>query len=744
MSQRRAWWVALVVGVVVVGGYFLLPRQGLAQSLVYNAVGLVYAVVMVVGVRLFRPARPAMWYLFAAGQLMFVIGDVIWEIYEYVLHLSPYPSPADIFYLACYPLLAAGLVLLVRERHGRDLAGLIDAAILATGVGLVFGVFVLHPIAAEAGSVLERLIGTAYPAADVLLLALVARLFTGGGQRTVSTKLLGAAALLMLVADVVYAVLNQYSSYDGGNPLDALYLMSYVLWGVAALHPSMAPSTAPVDRARPTGLGRRRLVTLTASSLLAPALLFVPATMRHNSDLYAVAAGAIVLFLLVAARMSGFVRQVQRQAGQLEDLALHDDLTGLANRRHFLRRLSEALGAGRPAVVRINVNGFKNVNDQYGHTVGDRLLIALARKIEKAAGGGGLAARMSGDEFAVLVPDAAGAPAVLNRIARAFAVPTTAGDHALLMRVSIGYAEAGDTSEPLELLRRADIAVFAAADDGEPCRYTPELDATAHEEASLGADLRTALDAGDFRLVYQPIVELPHGRLIAVETLVRWTHPVRGPIGPDVFIPIAERTGVIVELGAWILRAACHQAATWRATLGPDAPGRISVNVSPRQLARPGLAEMVAAALADSGLPAGCLTIEVTETAVLDGGPSLQALHDLRALGVLIALDDFGTGHSSLTLLRTVPAQILKVDKSFIDEIATPGGSAVIAGALIEIANGLGMTAVAEGVETADQADRLDRLGYRLAQGYHFGRPAPELPVSGDIALEAGRVPVAG
>jgi EAL domain-containing protein (putative c-di-GMP-specific phosphodiesterase class I) len=340
---------------------------------------------------------------------------------------------------------------------------------------------------------------------------------------------------------------------------------------------------------------------------------------------------------------------------------------------------------------------------------------------------------MGGDEFAVLVPDGGdeSARAMTARMLRTLEQPIRVGPHELLIGASIGLARGLDITDPLEALRRADVAMYAAKESGEPYRwYTPDLDRRAGEEARIGAELRTALDTGQLRLVYQPIVELPLGNLVGVEALVRWDHPERGVVGPADFIPAAERNGLIVELGAWVLRQACRQAARWRAERGPAAPPRISVNVSARQLARPGLAAVVAEALADSGLPAECLTIEVTETAVFDGGHALGTLGELRQLGVSIALDDFGTGHSSLTLLQTVPAQVLKVDKSFIDEVTAGGRQAVICTALIQVADGLGMTAVAEGVESAEQAAELYRLGYRRAQGFYFGRPAEDLPAA--------------
>jgi diguanylate cyclase (GGDEF)-like protein len=634
-------------------------------------------------------------------------------------------------------MLVVGLLLLLRGRRERDLAGLVDAAIVAAGLGLVFWVFVLHPVAADAAnSELERVISTAYPAADAMLLAMLARLFTRAGTRTASTRLLGVAALLLLVADVGFALLTLYSSYTGGI-LDAAWLLSYVTWAAAALHPSMRGSDElPAAGHRPT-VGAGRMVLLAACSLLAPVLLFLPGIGADRVNRIAIGLCAVLLFLLVVARMSGFVSQVQRQAGQLEDLAMHDDLTGLANRRLFEHELRAAMATGTPYVALLDLNGFKNVNDELGHSVGDRLLTAIGRRLAAAVGWPALVARMGGDEFAVLIPDATAEIAVdiVDRIAGTLREPVLAGEHELLVGGGIGLAGGTGTDDPLEVLRRADIAMYAAKERGDGYQwYVPELDRRAGEEARIGAELRTALDAGQFRLVYQPIVELPHGRLTAVEALVRWDHPERGLVGPVDFIPIAERNGLIVELGEWILREACLRMAMWRAELGPDAPERVSVNVSALQLARPGLADMVKSALADCGLPAECLTVEVTETAVFDGGRALDTLHELRELGVRIALDDFGTGHSSLTLLRTVPAQVLKVDKSFVDDITEAGQAAVIATALIQVADGLGLKAVAEGVETAEQAAELYRLGYRLAQGYHFGRPAAELPHQVSVA----------
>jgi diguanylate cyclase (GGDEF)-like protein len=469
---------------------------------------------------------------------------------------------------------------------------------------------------------------------------------------------------------------------------------------------------------------------------MAPVMLLLPGIGSQSGDRLAIGIGAVVLFLLVVLRMSGFVSQVQRQTEQLESLAMKDDLTGLANRRRFVQALTEAITAGRPQVVLLDLNGFKSINDRLGHSVGDRLLIVLARRLATELGPDALVARMGGDEFALLLPDADAAMAdtLLERLATALRRPVPVFAHELLVNASIGVADSDQVTDAVEVLRRADVAMYAAKDHGERRRrYDPSLDARATEQSRIGAELRTALDAGQFRLVYQPIVALPDGHMVAVEALVRWHHPERGLVSPADFVPVAEKNGLIVELGAWILREACTQAAQWRAEYGADALQRISVNVSARQLAEPGLVDAVRSALDVSGLGAAHLTIEVTETAVFDSERAVDVLNRLHELGVRIALDDFGTGQSSLSLLQTIPVDVLKVDKSFVDNITMAGRHAVIATALIQVAGGLGLTAVAEGVETAEQAAELYRLGYQLAQGYHFGKPAAEPELLGSF-----------
>ena len=727
----RTWWLWVSFGVLVSLGYPLLPSGGVASTVAYNGLGVLSFLVIIAGVRRNRPADSGAWYLFAAGVITFVAADIVYEVTGRILGEHPYPYWDDALYFLAYPMLWIGLLRTGRNR-GRargpqDLAGAIDAAVIAAGVGLVYWVFVIQPTLGDLGTPLyERLVTVAYPTFDVLMCTVVTLLLTRAGRRTPSGLLLAAGCALTLAGDVIWSLSDAFTT-DSGSLINVVFMLGYVAWAAAALHPSINPPP-PIVKTR-NRFGRGRLGLLAACTLLVPAVLFVQGFRHDEINWVAVGVGAVALFLLVLARLAGFVGQVQEQADRLERLAMRDDLTGLANRRLFEQRLAEVVAEVPAQVVLLDLNDFKLVNDLHGHHVGDRLLAAVGERLTAALRTDDLVARMGGDEFAVLAPAASAADgdAIVRRLVEALHEPVVVNGHELLVTATIGIADAVG-ADAVEVLRRADVAMYAAKEGGsrQHRRYAAELDDRAGEAARLGVEMRMGLDTGQFRMVYQPIVGLPDGRTLYVESLVRWQHPERGFVSPADFIPVAEQNGLIVELGEWILRTACAQFMRWRAEHGTAAPRRISVNVSARQLSEPGFASVVADVLGSIGMPPGSLIVEVTETAVFGGGVAVQAVKDLHALGVGIALDDFGTGHSSLGLLQTVPVDVLKVDKSFVDNLTMAGRHAVIATALIQVSNGLGLTAVAEGVETAEQAAELHRLGYQLAQGYHFGKPVAE------------------
>jgi diguanylate cyclase (GGDEF)-like protein len=411
----------------------------------------------------------------------------------------------------------------------------------------------------------------------------------------------------------------------------------------------------------------------------------------------------------------------------LREQATHDGLTRLANRTAFAEAVTATLGTPHVAVLLIDLDDFKTVNDTLGHGVGDALLVKVAERLRGAVRPGDLVARLGGDEFAVLLrgvsPEDAGHFA--ERVLAAVGRPVHVDGHTLLVRASVGVAPAVPGDDLEGLLRNADIAMYAAKDAGKGGfqRYAADMGARIKETAELGNRLRDAIGTEQFQLVYQPVVDLQTGAMVGAESLVRWQPPDRGLVSPSDFIPAAERTGLIVPLGRWILREACRQLAEWRREHPAAHDLTVGVNVAGRQLLEPGFVDEVAATLASHGLPADRLIVEVTETAVLDGGGAIEALHALRRLGVGLALDDFGTAASSLGLLLTCPVSVLKLDRSFVERLGADSRQTAVATAVIQIARALHLGAVAEGVETTEQATLLRELGYRRAQGYLFSRP---------------------
>ena len=447
-------------------------------------------------------------------------------------------------------------------------------------------------------------------------------------------------------------------------------------------------------------------------------------------------AALLHLVLYVGTQLS---RVAEREAAQetIRHQAFHDALTGLPNRALFHDRVHQALSLARrtgegAAVLYVDLNRFKQVNDTLGHAAGDALLVELARRMSAVLRAEDTLARMSGDEFTVLLPGVRTADAALQvacKLLDAVARPVQSGVKELFLSASIGAGLFPSDGEDAEsLLRHTDAAMYRCKQQGGGCQlYTQEMDEAAQERLALETSLRHALAGTDpanrLELFYQPQVDAACGEAVGVEALVRWHHPALGLVPPMRFIPLAEEVGLILPLGAWVLEEALRQAACWRRE---GRRVRMAVNVSGRQFAQPDLPALVARALDRAALPADCLELELTESVLMASGEGmLGTLRALKQIGVRLAVDDFGTGYSSLAYLRHFPVDVLKVDRAFVRDLGAAGSDKAIVGAVTDLAHALGLEVVAEGVETVLQWQVLQSLGCDLLQGYLFSKPSP-------------------
>ncbi len=467
---------------------------------------------------------------------------------------------------------------------------------------------------------------------------------------------------------------------------------------------------------------------MAGAAVLATAVMVTRLLRRGDYGELFLALGATVLFLLVLIGLNSLRRR------ELIQQALYDPLTGLANRTLFSDRLSHVLGGairhGRTvSVLVMDLNGFKAVNDTFGHAAGDQLLVEIADRLRASVRPTDTVARLGGDEFAVLLEEApvADAIGVAERLLESLGTPIDIEGREVFVDGSIGIAESPSGSISAEaLLRDADAAMYTAKRAGKGAYevFQPEFHVEVLKRFELSTDLRRALEHREFVLHYQPIVTLKEGTIIGVEALIRWQAPDGHLVPPLDFIPVAEQTGLIVPMDRWVMKEACRQASSWTKELPDDQAISISVNVSVKQLNEAGLAEAVRETLQETGLDAHRLTLEITESVLMqDAEATLAILRALKALGIRLAIDDFGIGFSSLNYLRRLPVDVVKIDRSFVAGIASQSSEWTLARGIIRLVHELGLETVAEGVERADQRAHLQALGCRFAQGYFFGRP---------------------
>ena len=450
---------------------------------------------------------------------------------------------------------------------------------------------------------------------------------------------------------------------------------------------------------------------------------------------------SLVTNLLENPAVAGFVVNLRdtterkRFERELAYQAFHDPVTNLANRELLYDRVKHALATRRElgrtlAILFLDLDNFKAVNDTSGHSVGDELLRTIASRLSGALRDGDTVARLGGDEFAILLEDVRQDSHLSHTVEALLEVirkPTSVAHREVSIRCSIGIAMASETGAVTveELLRNADVAMYEAKHcGGDTYRYfAPEMYAALVEQVDLRADLKAAIDGGELRLVYQPIFDLRTNEISGCEALLRWEHPYRGTVSPGVFIPVAEASGLIVPIGRWVLRRACSDAAAFQRTC-PDRKRTMAVNLSARQLQRPEIVDEVRDALHDSGFDPRCLVLEITESMMIDDVElTIERLQALRDLGVMVAVDDFGTGYSSLNYIRRLPINILKIDKSFIDSVDADNDQSRLTAAIVDLARALDLRCVAEGVERATQRNRLVQLDCGYAQGFLFASP---------------------
>lgn len=434
--------------------------------------------------------------------------------------------------------------------------------------------------------------------------------------------------------------------------------------------------------------------------------------------------------LLLAAQLRSLLER-RKADEELEYQARHDYLTGLPNRHEFVERLEAALREAGPrrnvAVLFCDIDGFKLLNDTAGHETGDALLQAAGERLRRQLSDDGLVARFGGDEFIIFIEgmrDDDEAQVIADRLQRVLAEPFDLVHHRARVATSIGLTLGGPGDEALGLVRDADLAMYEAKRGGRGriVRFTAAMGAELRHRRDLEAALPEALARGQLSAVFQPIVALPGRTVIGVEALARWRHPQWGAVPPSEFVPVAEETGFIVPLGRWMLRQACRQAASWAQQSGGDPPW-VSVNMAAAQLADPQTVDDLREILAETGLAPHRLVLEITETAAVDAPESHDFLSAAREMGVRLAMDDFGQGMSSLSRLRQLRLDILKLDRSFVDHAATRDDDRAIVESVVRLAYHLGMGVIAEGIESEAQCDALEQLGCRFAQGFLFARP---------------------
>jgi diguanylate cyclase (GGDEF)-like protein len=723
-APQHAWRPALIVGLLLIAAQAMAPVGW--RPRLYEVLAAAVPIGILVAVRVHRPVNRLPWYLLAGGSACWVVGDILFNALD-----DAFPSVADLLYLTGYPAVLAGAMLVVRERlPGRDLPGLVDAAAVTVAASIPAWMFLMSPVMSDgSSSVLARVVSLAYPLADLFVIAVLVRLLVSPGRRTPTQALLLGGLTVNLLADTIYAIPSVSASYSAASPLEQLYLLAYLCTLVSSLHPSMSESAgAPLlDRSLPAV--RWRIAMLALAGISAPALLAAQGIRGEYHHIPLLLIGWSLLLALVILRVAGLVRSLSSLAGL-------DTLTGLPNRMYLIDRLDKLLQRRRGdtddiALLYVDLDRFKVVNDTVGHAGGDILLIEVAQRLRDTVRPGDLVSRLGGDEFVVLcedINDEATARVIADRLVTAVSLPIWIHGAPYFVSASVGISRVmPEVTEPGMLLRHADAAMYQAKQAGKS--RSQVFDPKAKSKVSDGPtehferDLRNALAHDELSLHYQPIVDLGTGAVRAVEAFLRWPQEDHVRLAASI-VPIANDSGLIVPVGRWVVSVACRQLRAWR-DAGLDDSVQIVVNVSHRELLDPDFLRHLARCLDDSMLSPSSVVLEVDEEEMADIATlAFDALRGARDLGTDLCIDRFGTGRRSLLNIGRLPITGIKLHRPFADGVGV-GRHDIVLGTVADLADNLGLGATVSGVETHEQRHLLERLGFPLAQGVLW---SPVLP----------------
>ncbi|MEK8073963.1 putative bifunctional diguanylate cyclase/phosphodiesterase [Rhodococcoides navarretei] len=716
-SKRTA---GLITVAVVATTVFVLGDAGVrAGVLATVAVGSVLAITA--AIRRYRPDDSRCWWALLGASVLFMFGVSLRSDPSALNH--SFPLLPDLFTLTGYALVGYALSRWIRDRKSiDDITPLVDAGLIFLGTLFLSWLLFISPALESPRSSASTVLNGVYPAIDAALITLTTYLLFSAKPRTAALQWALIALVATLVGDVSYAFAATTPDAPASGLLDGIYLFAYLSLAMAALDPSMRTVS---QRQIPAPAHSSRRVVFVVLMLCVCATVPLLGSAVSTGDL--IVRSLLLASILVGAFLRGerALTRVQASEEHAKYLAAHDLLTGLPNRTMLdeeFTLLERAQSPGRTCVLFVDLDNFKMVNDSYGHRVGDELIMAAASRIRSAVGAADTVVRYAGDEFVVLTRrDRGGAEALARRIIDRMNEPFPLSAATAYVTASVGIADADRLHDAI---READTAMYHAKSLG-PARFAffdESLRARATSAIETATALRGAIRRGELEVYYQPIIATASRATVVYEALVRWNWQGRVR-APNEFVPIAESTNLIQEIGEWVLRTALSDLVTLRAN-GQDVT--MSVNVSPMQLRDDSLPVVVGRLLDTYGLDGADLALEITESVLIDDmGAARSVLDRLAAMGVLIVLDDFGIGYSSLSRLRAMPIALLKIDKSFVHQIGSSESDTQLIRAIVAMASALPVATVAEGVETEEQAAIIEALECRFAQGFLFGRPAP-------------------